>query len=85
MQPKMSANDPKRTSAVLLRKLLRFPGDKWSEARRRHAMPKRFLVAAAALFAAATAQATDSLDEAKQRLIESRAVEAVIWGMRRQL
>ena len=44
-------------------------------------MPKRFLVAAAALFAAATAQATDSLDEAKQRLIESRAVEAVIWGI----
>jgi len=44
-------------------------------------MPKRFLVAAAVLFAAVTAQATDSPDEAKQRLIESRAVEAVIWGM----
>jgi hypothetical protein len=42
-------------------------------------MPERLLVAAAFWLAAATAQATDSTLE--QRLLESRAVEAVIWGM----
>jgi hypothetical protein len=45
-------------------------------------MPRRVLVAAALLFAADIAHAADATsDDVKQRLIESRAVEAVIWGM----
>jgi len=45
-------------------------------------MTKTILAAAAILFAAGILQAAHSTpDDAKQRLIESRAVEAVIWGM----
>jgi hypothetical protein len=40
------------------------------------------LAVAAVCVATGIAQATEpTLDEAKRRLIESRAVEAVIWGM----
>src|SRR5262245_42788134 len=42
----------------------------------------RIVGAAAILFTAAVAQAADTApDEANKRLIEARAVEAVIWGM----
>jgi hypothetical protein len=45
-------------------------------------MPRRILAAAAILFAASAAQAADTTpDQASKRLIEGRAVEAVIWGM----
>ena len=44
-------------------------------------MPWRCL-AATILFSAAVAQAADTTpDQANKNLIESRAVEAVIWGM----
>jgi hypothetical protein len=45
-------------------------------------MPRWVLAAAALLFAADIAHAADATsDDVKQRLTESRAVEAVIWGM----
>jgi hypothetical protein len=45
-------------------------------------MPWRSLAVAATLFAVADAQAADTtLDLMHNKLIESRAVEAVIWGM----
>jgi hypothetical protein len=45
-------------------------------------MLRRIVAAAAILFSAVAAQAADTApDEASKRLIEARAVEAVIWGM----
>jgi hypothetical protein len=45
-------------------------------------MLRRIVAAAAILFTAGAAQAADTApDEASKRLIEARAVEAVIWGM----
>jgi hypothetical protein len=45
-------------------------------------MPKRILAVAALFFAAGTAVAADATsDAAYQRLVQSRAVEAVIWGI----
>ena len=45
-------------------------------------MLRRIVAAAAILFIAGAAQAADTTpDDASKRLIEARAVEAVIWGM----
>ncbi len=45
-------------------------------------MPWRIFATATILVAAAAAQAADTpLDQANKKLMESRAVEAVIWGM----
>ena len=45
-------------------------------------MPWRILTAATVLFTAVVAQAADTTpDQANNKLIESRAVEAVLWGM----
>src|SRR5262245_38259563 len=45
-------------------------------------MLRRILAAAVVLFTAAVAQAANTTpDDANKKLIESRAVEAVIWGM----
>jgi hypothetical protein len=45
-------------------------------------MPWRIFATATILFAAISAQAADTtLGQANKKLIESRAVEAVIWGM----
>jgi hypothetical protein len=44
-------------------------------------MLRRIVAAAAILFSTGAAQATAAPDDASKRLIEARAVEAVIWGM----